>query len=576
MRANEAAEPRARYDKLVSVLAWQRSHVTPIDRLTRSWIRNPSDEKAAAAGCRFNASRGQHVLDFAARYLRLYEGDLAGQLLAPMPWQRDLCMRLFGWEKWSERLGRWIRRFTKASIWIPKKNGKSPTLAWLALYLLTADGEPGQKVYLCAKDGAQSKEIAGKHAIEMVRSSPELSAACQINKGSAQITHLASKSILKPLSSGDVTSQKSKEGLNGCVLVDETHVVDRAFMNRISRAGISRSEPMHLEVSTAGNDPDCYGKEQFDYGKRVEAGLQEDQSFFFMAYEAPQDLSDAELAADPVKYGKAANPAWGFTVNEEEYLDDYRRSTVSISKLADFKMYRLNVWQATVSLWLRVDDWARNKVDFTEAELVARECFGGLDLAKTRDMIAWVLIFPMFDIAEDLYRIMPRFFLPEETARLNNDKVPFLNWAHSGHLILTPGNSADYTFLKRQIVADAERFQLVDFGYDPWNADATTLELEEQHGLRRILFPQTIMNFAEPTREFERLVLAGRMQHNGHPVLSWQAQHCKVRSDANGNIRPVKPLNEDLKKIDGMVGGIMALARALEMAGKSSPTITYR
>jgi len=547
-----------------------------VNASTRKWIRNISDEKAAAAGCRMNESRGQHVIDFAARFLRLYEGDAAGQPLVAADWQIEVAMRLFGWEKWSERLGRWIRRFTKASIWIPKKNGKSPTLAWFALYLLCADGEPGQKCFLCAKDGAQARDIAGKHAVEMVTSSTALSAQCEVNKSLMRITHLATRSSMQPLSSGDSTSQKAKEGINGSIFVDETHVVDRAYMNRLSRAGISRSEPMHIEVSTAGDDPQSYGKQQYDYGKRVQDGMEDDERFFFAAYECPQDLSDAALAEDPLKWGRMANPAMGRLVHEQEFLEDYNRSRASASALAEFKKYRLNIWQQAVCPWLKMDDWARCRTEFTEAELLGRECFGGLDLAKTRDMIAWVLVFPWPENGPECFRIMPHFFLPEAAARANNDKVPFLNWAAAGHLKLTPGDSADYGFLKKQIVADSERFNLVEFAFDPWNADQLTLQLEEEYGLRRILFKQGYANFAEPTRDFERLVIGGTLQHNGDPILSWQAGHVQVKTDPNGNIRPVKPPNEDLRKIDGIVGGIMALARALEMAGKTSPTISFR
>lgn len=901
--------------------SWSTS---PIDPVTQRWIRNPSDERAAANGCRFNESRGQHVIDFAAHYLKLYEGDFACQALIARDWQIEVTMRLFSWEKWSERLNRWVRRFTKASVWVPKKNKKalaldtevptpngwttvgalkigdtvfdlhgcrcritdkteiftgrpcyevefsngqkiicdeghlwttrsllqevriggrvassrtypyrdretkeiaetlerydgakvhslpvggaietpyaklpiepyvfgawlgdgdsdgaritcsnddyqhwfdefaawgvelraphkkansnacraaigkkwgpfrtslrtmgvllnkhippqylrasfpqrlallqglmdtdgcinkdgknlifstssaamrdgvaellstlgikfrirfieiseswwiqfhcfrdilpvfrmarklarmrlstenemaarsrsiqilavrpvssrpvqcvtvdspshqflvgrrmvpthnSPTLAWWGLYLFAADGEMGQKVFFCAKDGAQAREIAGKHAIEMVMSSPELGAECDINKSLMQITHRPTRSILKPLSSGDSTAQKAKEGINGSVLVDETHVVDRAFMNRISRAGISRSEPLQIEVSTAGDDPESYGREQYEYGKRVESGEFEDERFFFISYEAPQDLTDAQLSEDPVKVGKLANPAWGHTVHEEEFLDDYRRSTASISKLAEFKKYRCNVWQQAVNPWLRAHDWRACKRDFTEADLLGRECFGALDLALTRDMLAWCLIFPMPELGPETYRILPRFFLPEQAARHNNDKVPFLNWAKAGLITLTPGDTADYAFVKKTVVDDSEKFALQEYAYDPWNADLLTSQLEEEYGLRRVKFPQTISNFAEPCRDWERLVISGQLQHNGHAVLTWQAGHVTVKSDPNGNIRPVKPPMEDLRKIDGIVGGIMALARAMEMAGKMDPSITYR
>jgi phage terminase large subunit-like protein len=59
-------------------------------------------------------------------------------------------------------------------------------------------------------------------------------------------------------------------------------------------------------------------------------------------------------------------------------------------------------------------------------------------------------------------------------------------------------------------------------------------------------------------------------------VLSWQAGHVKVKTDPNNNKRPVKPPAEDLKKIDGIVAGVMGLARCMLGAGKSEPTITFR
>jgi phage terminase large subunit-like protein len=156
-----------------------------IDAATRRWIRNAADERAAANGCTFDEARGEHVLNFARKYLRLYEGDKAGQVLEPMGWQVEVTMRLFGWVRHSERWGRLVRRFRSASVWIPKKNGKSPTLAWWALYLLCADGEMGQKVYLGAVDGQQARDIAGRHVIEMVTQSPDLMAECTINKSTA-------------------------------------------------------------------------------------------------------------------------------------------------------------------------------------------------------------------------------------------------------------------------------------------------------------------------------------------------------------------------------------------------------
>ena len=541
-----------------------------VDKLTREWVRGPADQAAAAAGCRLDLERGQFVVDWIQKYCRLYEGERAGEPMILHDWQLDCTLRLFGWVTWSERWNRWIRRFRRASIWVPKKNKKSPTLAAWGLYLLCGDGEPGQKIYLAAKDGNQAREISGKHAIEMLTQSAALMSECTINKSSLQITHDPSRSIMKPLSSSNSKTQQAKEGLNGSVLIDETHVVDREFIDRISRAGISRSEPLQLEVSTAGNNPDSYGKSQFDRAVQVEAGTITDQGLFVAIHAAPQDLDAATLDEDPLKYGTLANPAMGHTVYPEEFLDDYARSKVSMSDLASFCMYRLNIWQKTSNPFLKAGDWDACREEFTEEDLVGQTCVAGLDLSQTQDMTALALIFPGDD--GESVRVLPYFWLPEDTAKELNHLVPFLQWADEGWLELTPGSVVDYGYVRSRFRDLAQKFIIQRLGYDRTYAEETTQNLaegvmdangnviEEGTGIERIIVPQTILSLAGPTARFERLVIAGILHHNGHPILTWQAGHVQVWKDRNNNKRPVKPSSHDVKKIDGIIAIVNGLA----------------
>lgn len=539
-----------------------------IDQITRDWIKNEADERAAAAGCRFDLERAEHPIEFARKFLKLYEGEYAGDEFEPMPWQTDFVMRLFGWVRDSERWGREIRRFNRASIWCPKKNGKSPLLAWLGLYLLSADGEPGNHVYFGARDGAQAREIAGKHALEMVLASPALLRECEINKTLMQITHVESRSTLKPMSSSDSRTQQSKEGINGSILIDETHVVDADFIARVSRAGISRAEPLHIEVSTAGKDPMSYGKTQYDYGRKVNSGAVDDPRFLFICYEAPQTLTDDELHADPVKYGKLANPAWGRTMDEDEFLADYNRSRRSITDLADFKTYRLNIWQKSRNPWLKADDWDRCGSVYSLERFKGQDCWAGFDKSKTRDMTALVLVFAGDD--EDEYWQFPIFWLPEATAERHNHDAPFLAWHRSGHLNLIPGEvvyDAPITELVREI---NEVVRIQGVAYDRTFAADITLTWEQELGIERVEFPQTTMQFAGPVEDYERLVIQGKLHHPNNPVLDWQAGHCETYSDTKGRKTLVKPRHGDIKKIDGMVAGVMALDAARKNATSDS------
>lgn len=545
------------------------------DKATRDMVRGMADEVAAKNGCRFDPERAAHAVDWIEKTCRLYEGEQAGELMRLLDWQLDTTRRLFGWVRWSDDWGREVRRFRRASIWVPKKNKKSPTLAAWGLYMLAGDGEMGQKVYSVAKDGKQAM-IAHTHAIEMVKRSPELASACDINKTTGQITYHPTSSVHKVVA-GD--NPRSQEGLNGSLMVDETHVVDRRLMKILRGAGISRSEPLHIEVSTAGDDPDGYGKEQFDKGMLAEKGGT-DEGLLFVAYAAPQDLSDSDLDADPVKWGKLANPAWGHTVKPEEYLADYHRSKLSLPDLADFKKYRLDIWQQSASPWLKESDWAACREDFTPESLEGQQCWAGLDLSKTRDMTALVLVFRGDE--PESYRLLPFFWLPEGTARRLNHLAPFLAWAAAGFIELTPGDVVDYGFVRSRFRALAKIYRIMELAYDNKYAEETTQALEqgvmgaegdvieEGTGVVRYVFPQTITAFAGPTADFERDVISHRMRHDGNPVMAWQAGHVQVRVDANANKRPVKPTPDDVRKIDGIVAGIMARARVPALAAGGS------
>jgi phage terminase large subunit-like protein len=615
-----------------------------IDKLTRSWIRNESDERAAAAGCRFDLDRACWVPWWIGRYCRLYEGEWSGEPMVlrgaysqpmeaildewddggrelsieraheymncfaagePVDWQYECIMRLFGWVKYSERWKREVRRFREAFILVAKKNKKTPTVSALALYLTCGDGEPGQKVFLAAKDGAQVRQNMSKHVLAMIEQSPELDEVCKVNRNEMSIAHLPSRSFMIPLSSSNSRTQESKEGLNGSVIVDETHVVDREFMKRITRTGISRSEPLRIEVTTAGNNPDGYGHERYEYAKEVLEGRAENHALFAAIYEAPQTISDADLDADPVKWGKLANPAWGHTIDVDEYLADYETSKPTIAGLADFKMYRLNVWQRSSNPWIRPDDWEKCQREFSAEDLLGKVCGGGLDLGKTDDMSSLSLVFPenpdawiqaagelketaaregaeakeqpvdqikMMVLLEQPVKVLTFYWLPEESVDKYKGDAPYGQWVQDGWLRTTSTMSAttvDPTAITADLRQLLRQFDVKMFAYDPWYAAPIIESLKKNDVIPEDYcwpFQQTVGKYAWPAALFERLILAGNLHHDGNPITRWEAGHVRAKEDTNGNMRPVKPPRGDGKKIDGIVSLVMALDAATRLA----------
>jgi phage terminase large subunit-like protein len=92
-------------------------------RTTKKWIRNASDERAFSQGYWFDEKRGQFVVDWIEGNCCLYEGVPIGTPFTLGDWQYECTMRLFGWVHHPDDVPSPIRRYRKASIWIPKKNG---------------------------------------------------------------------------------------------------------------------------------------------------------------------------------------------------------------------------------------------------------------------------------------------------------------------------------------------------------------------------------------------------------------------------------------------------------------------
>lgn len=546
--------------------------VRKVDRDTKDWILDASDERAAAAGCVMDLEMAAAHIDWIELNCCLYEGEGAGEPVKLMDWQKMFLVRLHGWRMWSAEWNSWVRRFRKAALWASKKNGKSPFGAAMGLDLLINDDEMGQKIYNGAKNGDQAK-ISQMHAVMMVRQSPALDADCQIFKNTLEIWHKPTNSRMSILTGDNSRGQKAKEGLNGSVFFDEMHVVDRGLYETVSRAGISRRQPLEFSGSTSGDDPSSIGKERYDYGRQVANGERDDIRFLHVDYSIPENTKESDVIKDPEKYGAMANPSWGTIVKPSEFLADLENSKGRPREMAKFLQYRCNMWIGSTNRWLDPMAWAACTRDIDLEELRGRECYLGLDMARRLDMAAAVFGFPWPEAGEDGVLFWPILWLPEETARKRDVLYPFLTWGLEGHLNITKGETLNYDFIKRDLrkfVTDNE-INLQNLYYDIKYANEITQHLVEGEtdgegqtilegwGCDRTEFPQNITHLTGPCVELERRIINNSVRHPGNAVLDWQVGHCEVWTDRNQNIRPVKPEPHSGKAVDGIVAMVMSL-----------------
>ena len=297
-----------------------------------------------------------------------------------------------------------------------------------------------------------------------------------------------------------------------------------------------------------------------EYARGILEGRIDDPAFLPVIYASD---SDADWT-DPETW-RVANPNLGVSISEDYLADQCLKARESAAYENTFRRLHLNQWTEQSVRVIPMEAWRECQPLETEDDLVGLTCYAGLDLASTRDVTALALVFPR---EEGRFCVLPYFFVPEEirTDRDRQDRRQVLNFAAAGHIEKTPGDEVDGSYIRERILGLAERFDIEEIAFDPWNATHFIQSLVDSgmpHG-SMVKFPQTFGNYNEPFKKLLQLVDYRKLDHGNDPVLEWMAGNCAARTDPSGNIRPDKAKSAD--KIDGICAVLMGLARAIRSA----------
>lgn len=321
-------------------------------------VRTDADADAVLNhGCWFDVKAGEKVVSFFAKYLRHSKGKWAGKPFILLDWQRDdLIMPLFGWKRQDG-----FRRFQRAYIEIPKKNGKSCLCSGLALYFLTYDGENGAEVY-CAADSRDQAGIVYNEARAMIDASPQLRRRLKPIDSKSKIIYQKTRSFYRALSREAGVSQ----GINASGFIfDELHTQkSRELWDSIEYSGEARDQPMLISITTAGSDQETICWEEHEHAMAVINEREFDHSYFALIYAAGPD-DDWQDEATWFK----ANPSLGVTIALDKFREKVERAKCQPRKLNAFLRYRLNRWTQQETAWLNPEDWAACGSDFTREEM---------------------------------------------------------------------------------------------------------------------------------------------------------------------------------------------------------------
>lgn len=404
----------------------------------------------------------------------------------------------------------------------------------------------------------------------------------------------------------------SKHGYKpSCVIFDELHAQPNRDLWEVMTfgAGSGRRQPVWIVLTTAGDDPDrcSIGWEIHEKAvgvrdaRRLRKILDEGgdpRQVLSLRHVSDEDMPQAQsdlLERDlpnwlPVLYGLTAmfgddpddlkdidiwdealwylcNPSLGKhlklrTVRLEAM--EARRSEAG-EKL--FRWLRLNQWISVKSVgWIALTlydktQWGPSKKAEREAwvmeHLAGKLCYGGVDLSTSKDLTAFVLLFPPQPGLETAV-LLPMIWRPGGTAEEaeRRDHVPYRDWARAGFLALCDGDIINYTDVEDAIRWARETFDLRMVGFDPYLSRTITQRLEPIVPIVEI--PQDLRNLSPAMKETEDLMIRHQLLHVHNTCFRWTFGNVRCYVDGNGNCKPMK--NKSTGRIDPTVASIIAMA----------------
>lgn len=484
----------------------------------------------------FDERKVLQVINF-IRGFRHFQGRYSGKSFELLPYQIWIVSSIFGFYHRGTR----DRVVHYVYIELARKQGKTALMAAICLYMMIADGENGSEVELLANSKKQAT-ICFDLARNFSRSKDPREKWLRTFRDKILFDH--TRSYLQVLAS----EAAGNDGWNSyCFCLDECHAQkDSRLWDVMTSSQGARGNYIASIITTAGLS--IYG---FCYQYRrgcldVLYNATENDSQFVAIY----TLDEGDDWEDESCWVKS-NPSLGYTVTSE-----YLRQQIANAKIfgteVSTKTKNFNLWMQSSEVWLS-DKLLLNltqKVDLNDYR--GQFCFVGVDLSATRDLTAVAVSIPV----DDTYVFKVFYYLPASELEGNENSELYKKWHRLGLLTVTPGNVVDYDYITTDILKVGNVLSISKIAYDKWNAVQWAIKCTEL-GMPLEPFSQALWSFNQPSKEFERLALSGKVVIDNNEITRWCFSNVTLKFDHNENMKPVK--THKMLKIDGVIAIIESL-----------------
>lgn len=258
-------------------------------------------------------------------------------------------------------------------------------------------------------------------------------------------------------------------------------------------------------------------------------------------------LDDINEVADPDTWIKA-NPNLGKTVSYETYQLDVERAENAPAARNDILAKRFGIPMEGYTYFFTYEETLRHK---RKRSYWKMPCALGADLSQGDDFCAFTFLFPL---SNGSFGIKTRSYIT--TLTLNRlplaMRLKYNEFIKEGSLIVLEGTVLDmmqvYEDLDQHII-DCE-YDVVCFGYDPYNAKEFVERWEQENGPFGIeKVPQGARTESVPLGELKTLA-SERMLIFDEELMTFAMGNCITLEDTNGNRKLLKKRHE--MKIDNV------------------------
>ena len=459
------------------------------------------------------------------------------------------------------------RRFTTALFAVARKNAKSFLCSAILLYCFCCEKTNGPQVISAATTGSQAR-IVFNVAKKMVEKLSDLREAFTLEAFANAIARYEVGGTFKPINA----KASTQDGLNPSHCgIDEIHAhKTHDLLNVLKSAAGARKNPLFLYTTTEGYESPGPWAEIRHFSKQLLMGLVQADHFLAIYFAIDDEDKSAGITGDDEfdesKWVKA-NPL--MEVNPL-LLKEIRKEAIEAKQMpgrhAEFKIKRVNRSSAAAGGWVNLVKWKACNGPVDLEWLRQFPCYGGLDLASTRDLTSFRLIW----IVEGVIYTHGWRFVPGSSvhARTERGLVPYHAWVQSGHLIEAGDEVTDYDEVYNVVIEANKKFNIQSIGFDRWNAAQLVQKLEAED-VPLVEFIQGPKSYHPAMQALELAYIAGKLVHGNDPVLNWCASNLIARTDQNMNTAPDKKKSNE--KIDDMTALLMAIGQTTGNTPEKKP-----